>query len=280
MNKRTINVGMFIFAFLVAILFTSLLTLVNPCALVGPLEPVPPVRIENIDNRPKPPIVGYCDPAEYDENVDYAKKLKVKLLLAGDLHSDEVPYRSGEVWVGLFEGSAGLELAKTSIEINRGKKDELFNTSVSTTRKRESIFLLRDATNLRPGPVQTVFNSKNEEFSVPFRESGNQKTYKFNDSLYILRIENPNPEGFLQDGSALVLENEGREQVIRYLTYDCDDCGWSVDWVGDLDRDGKLDFFLDLSSHYNSYNPTLFLSTLAENGKIVGIFAGFHGVGC
>ncbi len=60
----------------------------------------------------------------------------------------------------------------------------------------------------------------------------------------------------------------------------CDMIGPSLIWAGDLDRDGKLDFLLDATTHYNVSEPTLFLSSPAQAGEIVRPVATIHFVGC
>ncbi|EJF11546.1 MULTISPECIES: hypothetical protein [Pontibacter] len=46
-------------------------------------------------------------------------------------------------------------------------------------------------------------------------------------------------------------------------------------WVGDLDRDGIPDLLADLSNHFNTSKVTLFLSSLAEKGKLYKKVADF-----
>ena len=46
-------------------------------------------------------------------------------------------------------------------------------------------------------------------------------------------------------------------------------------WVGDLDRDGIPDLIADLSNHFNTSKVTLFLSSLAEKGKLYKKIADF-----
>ncbi|MCP2045179.1 hypothetical protein [Pontibacter sp. HSC-36F09] len=46
-------------------------------------------------------------------------------------------------------------------------------------------------------------------------------------------------------------------------------------WVGDLDRDGIPDLLADLSNHFNATKVTLFLSSLADKGKLYKQVADF-----
>lgn len=51
-------------------------------------------------------------------------------------------------------------------------------------------------------------------------------------------------------------------------------------FAGDVDRDGRLDLLLDMSDHYNVSRLTLWLSTEAAKGDVVGEAAAFESVGC
>ena len=237
----------------------------------------PPI-VESIraDYADLPAIVTEID-AEFDSNIEYAKKLKAKLLEASDFHSSEVPYKSGENWIGLYKNGDSYSLESTKI-IVKNNGEAMYGTTVSTARAGETVFLLRGARHLASGPIATVYDDSDNDFDSYFGENP-VKLYVFEGREYRLRLENSD-NGYLRKGSQLVLESDGKRQLLRSLNDGCGDCGWSVEWVGDLDRDGKLDFYLDLNNHYNSSEPTLFLSTSAKEGKLLGIFAGFHVVGC
>jgi hypothetical protein len=56
-------------------------------------------------------------------------------------------------------------------------------------------------------------------------------------------------------------------------------CG-VVEWIGDLDGDGRWDFIVNQTDHYNVNQPALFLSTLAGEGEIAGKAAEFRTTGC
>lgn len=218
--------------------------------------------------------------AEFDTNVDYPKQLKVKLLETGEFHADEVPYRSGEKWLGLFKVGDSYQLVETRIRKARLVDDGLYDTSVKTTTLGEPVFLLRGGQELVPGEVDTVFDSQFDDVNFGYFTDSAPKGFGLRGRFWKLRVDNLNSSGFPGKNTSLVLEDGFHEQVLRYLKDGCDDCGWSVDWVGDLNRDGQLDFLIDLSGHYNSSEPTLFLSTEPDSDKIVRIYAAFHKVGC
>jgi hypothetical protein len=51
-------------------------------------------------------------------------------------------------------------------------------------------------------------------------------------------------------------------------------------WAGDLDGDGRLDLYMDLTDHYNVTNYVLFLSSRAVTGELVKQVASRRYVGC
>ena len=51
-------------------------------------------------------------------------------------------------------------------------------------------------------------------------------------------------------------------------------------WAGDLDRDGELDLLVDATFHYNVSNWTLWLSSGADSGELVGEVATLTTTGC
>lgn len=227
-----------------------------------------------------------------EEIVDWheedGKKLSVKLLETGDgFHGDQVNAKNGEIWLGLFRENGKYFLQPSKLEIRR-VHDEIVDEgediktgkSVSTSYKAPSVFLLKNAKMLREGEVKTVF------FADDFNEmtdlkNNSQKNYEFNGEKYNLRVENNiSSDEYLGKGSKLILSQGGTEQILSYLKDGCNDCAWNVFWVGDLDRDGKLDFYFDLTSHYNVMDKKLFLSSQAEKGKLVKYVANFWTNGC
>ncbi len=240
------------------------------------LTPISPPEILQTENAVIPLDVD----VEFDGTTNYGESLKVKLIQTGSFHSDEVPYRSGEKWLGLFRNGGTYYLGETAILVKRSIEEDLLDTEVSTKNPNNSVFLLRNSTGLSNGGVLTVFDralGENGSFT-----NKNPKRFKLNWHFWTLRVENAGVHGYLQKGSALVLERDGIDrQVLRYLPDGCNDCSGSLLWAGDLDHDNNLDLLLDLSGHYNSYEPTLFLSSEAKPGsKLVEIVAGFTGVGC
>ena len=61
------------------------------------------------------------------------------------------------------------------------------------------------------------------------------------------------------------LGHDGRPQII---------------WAGDLDRDGKLDLLLNLTTHYNTTRLVLFLSSQAKSENLMEVVGELTTTGC
>jgi len=132
---------------------------------------------------------------------------------------------------------------------------------------------------LSAGEITTVFygnETDSENIDRKYR-----RTFKFNKKIYTLSVEDPNEEtgDFLTAKSKMIVSIGRKKQVIYEAEY-CSDCSWDLCWVGDLDRDGNLDFMLNLNNHYNSTCHTLFLSSQAKKGEIVRDTAEMCQMGC
>ena len=75
----------------------------------------------------------------------------------------------------------------------------------------------------------------------------------------------------------IVLECDGVSQVLWDINdpgendLSFDDPKFSLRWAGDLDNDYKIDLKMDMSPKYSCSRETVYLSTLAEDGELVGI---------
>jgi len=214
-------------------------------------------------------------------------KLKIKLLETGDgYHGDQVNAKNGEEWLGLFKQNENYFLRKTKLKIKRvedvvvdGDSNNKTGKSVITDVKAKSVVLLKNS-KLSEGEINTIYFADEEDESR-YIKNNTERNFEFSGEKYFLKVENVlNKEEFLTKGSKLVLSKNGTEQILSYLKDGCNDCFWELYWVGDLDRDGKLDFYFDLSWHYNVIDRKLFLSSKAEKGKLVKYVANFWTNGC
>jgi hypothetical protein len=73
-----------------------------------------------------------------------------------------------------------------------------------------------------------------------------------------------------------VLTEGGRRQVLYSADGFVDEPHFDVVWAGDLDRDGRLDFIVNLHRKYSWHPYRLLLSSMAATGQLVGDAALFE----
>lgn len=235
------------------------------------------------------------EPEILKENNDWREfdgsDFNTKLQEVGEgFHSDQVQVKSGEIWLGLFKNNKGFYLKKSKVKIRRvhdpivdKEKKQKTGKSVSVKNKDKAIYLLRNARFLSEGKVETIFdgNNKSEKYS-DYKElrAGFSKELKIGKETYTFRAK----KGVNEKGKkiiALTFENGNKRQVIHSIEYyGDDDLIGTLQWLGDLDRDGKPDFFLSPWIQENTSKVNLYLSSQAQKGKLVKLVATYSTSGC
>jgi hypothetical protein len=170
--------------------------------------------------------------------------------------------------------------------------------SVSVERHEQPVFLVRNAGMLKPGTVKTAYHggyaNKHE------LKYGTQISLKLNEENYLLKVaSNREPSrdcpDCLQSDTRLILTMARSSQTIydlgkilraefgdgpEIIKVIAETPGWHLLWAGDADRDGKLDLYFNLSSHFNTTERRLFLSSQANPGELVKEVAKFVTQGC
>lgn len=213
---------------------------------------------------------------------------KIKLLTTGDFHGKDVELKTGTTkdWTGLYRQKNKFFLLPATIKI-KAARDPLASEDsgdrsgkkVSTNHNSPDVFLLKNAPMLRAGEVKTLFCANEDEPDNINRKYRRQ--FEFNEKKYTLAVEDSTVGGdeWLTEKSKMTVTADNLKQTIYRQKY-CSDCLWDLYWVGDLDKDGKLDFFINLTDHYNSITYRLFLSSPAGKGEIVREVAVFRITGC
>lgn len=216
-------------------------------------------------------------------------KYSVRMMMNSQFYEEEVEDKPGlhKGWLGLYKNKNKYTLIPTTIRVkvvshnlrDYKKSTEKTGREISSNVKLPNVFLLKNAKTLKPGEVKTVFYG-NEDSSDSINRTY-RREFDFNGAKYALFVEDSSKEGgdYLTKDSKMMLSAGNRKQII-YKPEGCNDCSWDLCWVGDLDKDGKLDFMLNLTSHYNSTCHTLFLSSQAKEGEIVRDVAELCQQGC
>ena len=216
----------------------------------------------------------------------------------GSFHGDEPVATDGESWLGLRIDGDDAALVATVVRV-RPIEDVVADDAPGqpsgreiTSAQGDAIAMYLRGPRLRAGPIeraQTLPDASETVTSLPdypldFRGQ-RHRIAAHCDPEPVARVD-----GQAQFACRVVLDMQGRSQVLWATTGYFepgatmlglgDDASPNLLFAGDLDRDGKLDLLFDTTDHYNVRRPTLFLSTQAAPGELLGIAAQFQSVGC
>jgi hypothetical protein len=201
------------------------------------------------------------------------------LLLPGDYPAGGSGTRSGESWLALVvdEDHSALIASAVSVE---AVADPVFGDApgervAAPGLPAEPLALLRELPLLRAGDVVTVLaEPKDLARDLPLVMFLNSA------EAYKLALDcGPLKGDRTRERCGLVFSRGGQQQVLgqfegtrvasgqRALGIDA---APALLWTGDIDRDGRLDLLLDLSDRYDLGATSLFLSTAAGAGELVG----------
>ena len=206
---------------------------------------------------------------------------EIRVIETGTFHGGEIEAKDGDIWLGLYkQGDSNMLLPSVLSVVS--VYDAIVDAEGESSGKRitvpgmaEPLFIIKGEGFVQARPVFTF-----EEFSGEI-DPGAGISFRMEHTEYTLQIESEKKGegGFVQDGSSLILSN-GKIQQTIYRVKECSFCRWRIDWIGDLDSDGKPDLYLYLTHHYNIANQKLFLSSKAGSGKLVKEVAEFTTTGC
>jgi hypothetical protein len=207
------------------------------------------------------------------------------LLEVGEFHGEEVAAETGEPWLGLHiseQGSMLIDYTITVADVHDPLLDEgeqKTGKKVSVDLPLEPVFLVNSDWVLQSGPVTTLFKGNDESL-----QSISGLKLKLADADYEIKVTGDDGDLCWQNGlpknAKLVLTNGNSSQVLYTLQECGNDPGWFLTWAGDLDQDGKLDLYVNVTQHYNVSERKLFLSSQADEGQLVAEVAEFVTSGC
>ena len=213
----------------------------------------------------------------------------VSIVETGEFHGDEVTARTGEKWLGLHISDHVSTLLNYRLTVQivhdtvvDDDTDQQSGKRISIDLPLQPVFLVKGAMMLSDGPVSTVFEGGNSE--KPLKSESPIKL-KLAESSYELKVAGSEDtakcsEESLPRNARLILVSGESKQVLYSLEECGSDPSWYLIWAGDLDRDGKLDLYLNVSQHYNISERKLFLSSQAGKGQLVKQVAEFVTSGC
>ena len=192
-------------------------------------------------------------------------------------HGDEMPYRDGEEFLALTEACV-LVPVKIAVE---AEEDMVMDEDGEKSGKRvsvaglEEVFLVRGR-NLNPGKVAKAqpdfaeLASVTQKAAFTLRGREYELSYRCGTTECTLMLASGER---VQDLVTIEVERVGRDvhglDVVHFIHF-----------AGDLDHDGRLDLIANLSRHWNETRSTLWLSSAAKEGELVGMTAELSTTGC
>lgn len=267
------SIGVFSITFLIGTAFYFLIPKTETKFRIPETVTETPILLEASTDKAETNI----DPKTFDiENFwDEEEKFNIDFLETGEVSNvEDIRAKSGETWFGLFSENSKEMLRPTKLKIKFTKADGLDWKDISVNEKSEPLFLTNKK-QLKSGKIKTLFrgstfkeaNEKDRE--VTGMKDGFSKKFYLNNVEYTLRTE----KGVSTDKQkilVLILETADISQVIHYINYQEGDGVGNLFWVGDLDRDGKLDLYMDFWNYEKGYYSSgIFLSSEAERGNLV-----------
>jgi len=209
-----------------------------------------------------------------------------ELAMTGVFYEEYVLAESGEGWLGLYRVGDEYELRSTTLVVSESQRRGMDIKEVGTSPPSKPLFLVRGLEELKPGKVTTLMHDW--KFLYPgqidyFQPDGS--TYYTGGPYYTLTAVGvavdlgPSQVGIQE--YRLILSGSSLKQVSQTLV------DWDqflvnsfpgVIWAGDLDKDGKLDLFMDMTRSERSVGYALFLSSAAKEGEFVGKVATWEAV--
>lgn len=238
----------------------------------------------NLENIEEVPIFPQYD---YNRNI-----FPSEILISGLLHGNEVPKNAkSQIWYGLFESKEGkckiqkteLTLEKTLDPIVDDEGDKPTGVFVDVRNADDLVILLCKIELQENQEIHSINNHPteilpDEDFKFTFEgieyklvAKGIKKRYKNSEKWYAQR----NYQLYLE----AEIKGKKMETLISSYPY-LDDSMIEILFIGDIDSDGKIDLIIDNSYKYNSFTPTVYLSSMAENEQLLKVIAMKKFLGC
>lgn len=201
---------------------------------------------------------------------------------------NEVVAKTGENWLGLFIDSENSYLKNSKVKVLLDKEisfDEERWVSIKLERSVKPFILIKNSKQLEQGKVTTLFHKISQSDEEIYDDSNVMnrnfsRDFQFNNRNYKLVVKDAETKSG-EKVLALVLETENESQIVTYGNYFNGEYLGHLLWVGDLDNDGKLDFYMSFNDfEKGNFDSKLYLSSEAEKGKLVKEVAGFFTAGC
>ena len=199
-----------------------------------------------------------------------------EILELQDYHASEAKVGKTGPWLGLQQTDKRWRLVAVKPSFKK-IPDPISGEGVRIAANTSNVRMLLSDPGLKAGAVSVsdevklVSGSIDEEFELSTLPSlGQERLMHLQGNAYSLQ----NREG------KIYLKYASTEQYLFDYVENKEDNNARLIWVGDLDHDGKLDFIIDTSNHYNVTELRLYLSGQAAKGELLKLVATRKSTGC
>ncbi len=221
---------------------------------------------------------------ELDEEASKTSML-MELVRDGKVfYCTDEPKKAEREWFGLFKRGERFSLERRSVNFGPVESTDLGHfSSMSFRGSRDAVFILSDQGTLTPGHARTLYlkpNLTDDQLFFDGMELGYSRKFTLDDTDYVIRITPATLRGG-NSASVLLIEQGSHSQIIWYKTgFESEFEIGELEWVGDLDGDGRLDLQLSyFAQNGGQFESLLFLSSFAKEGRLLG-FAAFYSARC
>ena len=224
---------------------------------------------------------------------------QVDLIHPGCFHRREVADHVEREWLALYFRRGSYELASRTVHVEPCR--DMADTGDQRTGRQividdggAPLFLVRGLALAGAEPVVVVAASQPGKsrdtalagYGSTYVQPGGGLSLRLGQSEYQLKATGkydptrPAADAIVVEYRLTLSGPGGQSQDLPVPTRFAGDGAPSLVWAGDLDRDGKLDLYMDLTNHYNVRDYALLLSSQAAPRQLVKLVASRRYVGC
>lgn len=225
---------------------------------------------------------------------------QIEIVHTGCHHGHEIPEGVDGEWVGLYLRAGTFEMASHAVRVVACHDPILDAPGRETGRavvvdtEETPLFLVRGLGQAaaKPGAALTAWPERRRGLRPPgnggsrYLRPGQRLRLTLGHEEYELTAQGrydptrPASDRLVLDYRLRLTGSDGRSQDLQAPARFAEDGVPLLVWAGDLDRDGKLDLYMDMTNHYNVSDYVLLLSSRATKGQLVKRVASRRYVGC
>lgn len=215
----------------------------------------------------------------------------VSILLPESYHDGEFPAEyERKQWVGIFLGDRTYLSEQTEVKFERvndpimdATEEDKTGWQISVENDQKMCLFLLSGLHLKNENIQHVEIKRDQIFP------GDTVKFTFNKTEYLLFASGKKQVDSLsefypiiENYSLFIQAKKGNSEITQLLFSNeyFDETMSYLMFVGDIDQDGIPDLLINTTHHYNVSNPSLFLSSPADENHLYNLVGWITSTGC